>query len=683
MDNDVHDEEVPPYDAFDRRNEGPPDHVVYLPVHQNLEASFGEVAEMLDSVLRNTPYKGAVVQSLRQEIARRTTTKQSDDVMFAVTGNMASGKSSVINSILSSGMLARKGASGGSCTWVVQRFRKMFPGQESPFAAEVHFFNQAEIRDILKAHLDKYYNASRKPTATEDGDEDGDDESDDFNDISTVLEAFIPLFGHKMEFGDFERARNFLDRATNNEGEASMLERLMLWANEGIHNELDGETCLKLNATTAGALLSMLNQFTTTIKGVEGEGLCQPWLLVKVVDFGLDIPILNRGFIFVDSPGTSDANSTRAANARAYHRKCSHRIYVANVSRAVDDKSLREAMVSSHRARGSRTTVLVLTHGDNIDEETVVHGTKFQKQREQTLKEELKALVAERSSIKSKRQRTSTDGQSAFNERAQVIQEKIQKVDQDLKLCRLKMRNNDTIMTLQRKYKEQSGDPHLLPVFVVDNEQYKIHQAGYAPWLQQPHLDVEETGIPALRKQIYLLPAEGKLNETLHVAYHQIPTGLSAVRMYYGKNNLELEGALETLVLQLSASAPMIVDQLKSMLQAALRAVLLGQMTNDEQRWIEAARELCHGWGMKYPKIFRALLKTRGFRKGKKGAKNIDWQTELLDINKSAMKVYFAELQHESKACFGSIWMEVVRLFDDLRTGIKSKLSPTVHRPFH
>ena len=249
------------------------------------------------------------------------------------------------------------------------------------------------------------------------------------------------------------------------------------------------------------------------------------------IDIGLNSPLLNDDMIILDSAGISDVNSTRVASAVASHRQCSHKIHVMEVGRALSDKHLASAMADAYRRRGSRNTVLVLTHGDEIDKETIVGSNAHQRAMVQREKDEVDALHTRIRKLRMQLPRTTQDRQFQIEDELETTIPEHKQKERELKASRLRMRNDYIKTTIQKTYKQLSGDPHPLPIYVVANDTYQEYQAGYHI-SEKPILTVEQTEAPALRRQLYTLPTEGKLNDALHLAFHQLPSLINSFELY-------------------------------------------------------------------------------------------------------------------------------------------------------
>lgn len=600
---------------------------------------------------------------------------------------MLSGKSSLINSILSIGVIARKvcsfqalinahsngliqGDPGTSCTWVVQRFMKMFPDQKSPFAAKVYFFSSADIRAILKSHLGRYYRASRKAKAGEDDAESSDGDEDDYNEKITIIETFMPLFCDHEEFESADMAMRFLDRLESEDDETT-LELLVSWTEDIQDKCLKGHDCVDIATETSEDLIDRLQPYTFTAEDELSQGQVQPWPLVKTIDFGLDIPLLADGMILVDSPGISDANSTRANNAKENHRNCRYKIHVAKVGRARDDKSLRDAMAKTYRKRGSQNTILVLTHGDDIDDTTDPPGSPAAKQMLRSLQSQIRDLKSRKNKLGVLRKSADDDEETRIDEELDEIKEKLKPLTREQFVLRLKMRNESTKNGVQEKYKQISKDPRPLPIHIVANDDYITHQTGYFAY-ESPKLSVEDTGIPALRQKIYSLPAAGQLNKALHLALHQLPSLVNSVEIYCSKTHLTRKSVIEGILKKSTRAMQSKLIEALEKLQADARTCVLTPMEKMEDKWIIRARKLCKQWEKLPSRQHLQLLKKSGRQEGNgKERKDICWNTELLVIHETAMDECFKNLREALLPFYEQLYNQICNVMETAKTEIK------------
>jgi hypothetical protein len=457
----------------------------------------------------------------------------------------------------------------------------MFPEQSSPFAAKVRFFSREEIRDTLECLLAKYHRAAD----TSDNDEEGDDDADatkveSYSDMRDIITAFMALFCNQEEFETEDKAHATL-KALKADDHAALLDQLTEWAEDIVQERLAGKTFVLLEDSTPDDLLWQLQPYTYQIGGIEGQGLISPWPLVSAIDFGLDHPLLNEGIVFVDSPGLSDANSSRSRNAIVNHRECTHKIAVAEIGRAEADAGLRKNLQSGSRTRGSSHMMLVLTHGDSIDPSTEVSGTPIEKKRVNRLDKDLKDLRLKKQKKSSELSKARADERDDLAEELRSIASEMRKVTAERDCCRLEMRNRMVVTKMQEIFKGLTSDPRPLAAFAVGNEVYQQYQTGFSVE-DTPMMSVKQTNIPALRQKLYTMPIEGRLNDTMHLAETQLPNLVNTIELYCAELHLARQGEIEAMVLAPKKLLPEIVQESFQSLKEVVFETILNPLKDNE-----------------------------------------------------------------------------------------------------
>jgi len=236
------------------------------------------------------------------------------------------------------------------------------------------------------------------------------------------------------------------------------------------------------------------------------------------------------------------------------------------------------------------------------------------------------------------------------------------------------MRNRAVTTMLQQQYRSMTRDPRPLPVFVVGNEAYKKHQAGYSND-DKPALTVQQTNIPALRQRIYSIPAEGKLNEALHLSNVQLPSIVNSFELYCARSHLARKAEIEAILAKPKTSLRNVLNATFERLEADTQPLLISPMAIDEARWDSAARRLCQSWGTLYRANHLQMLKANGFKKGneKRGVPAVSWNAELIRLNRESVDDYFTNLLGTLIATFEDLKKRLRSVTDDVRVKIRSK----------
>lgn len=551
---------------------------------------------------------------------------------------------------------------------------KMFQGQSSPFAAKVRFFDNRQIREVITSLLAKYYRAVSKAEYDVDDEdnaaEDEDSHVESFGEMQDTVAAFAAMFCDKDGFESLAATRKYLKQLRSDNDER-VLNTLIGWAEELVQQHLGDKDVVTLESATAEHLIFKLQAYTYHAGGMDGVGMPEPWPLVAVIDFGLDHPLLNEGIIFVDSPGLTDANTARAQNAIHHHRMCSHKIAVAEVGRAESDAALRSNLANGYRTRGSGSTILVLTHGDTIDPDTEVTGTPAERGSVSKLKERLKQLRIENQKTRQARLSAPPDDRDEYDDQIQAIAAEMKNVQSERDCYRLQMRNRKVVTGMQELYKGLTSDPRPLQAFAVGNQIYQQYQTGLTAD-DKPYMSVKQTNIPDLRHRLYMMPIEGKLNETLHFVEVQLPNLVHSIELYCSQIYLARKAEMEAVILEPKTKLRDVVYAAFDSLKETLSESVLEPMKTHEQEWITAAHDVCKPWANEYNGNL-LLIRNEGFRNGRKGKAEVNWNLELTAIGCDWIEEYLEDVQEKWKTLGGLLVAELQKLCMGTRDRIKSE----------
>ncbi|KAK5727636.1 hypothetical protein LTR17_012596 [Elasticomyces elasticus] len=662
---------VPPYDA---KQETLPDSPVFTPEFAKLTQGIKDLVQSLRGPLEDSEYSDRVVEGLLQEVENRTQSNYPEEVRIALIGDMKAGKSSVINSILSTGMIARQGDTGGSCAWVVSQYGAMLPWQSRAFGAEVYFFAQHERHAIIAALLADYYRASPKDADLADGPKDSDQTVEDHAIMRTTTTAFRAIFNDHKEFATLSAANDFLSTAQSEDDEA-ILETLCDWVDDLFNKGQGGDSFVKAQSSTTQNLLWELAPFMYTLEERDGEPIISLWPFVSHIKFGLDNELLKRSIILTDLPGLSDSNKTRVTNAVNELRQCTHTMLVAEVGRASDDKFIREHLAKGYATRGPGRTILVLTHADTIDDESEVRGTAKDHQTLDRLRSEMKALERKKQEMAAKIKSAKGLEKYEIMEAKEAIVLQIRQKQAKHQEQRIHMRSKSVIKEMESLYRELTDDPFPLPVFAVGNLAYKKHQAGYSlDSPNPPSLSVEGTMIPALRQHLLMAPAEAKMNETRHLIDTQLSALLGCFNLYVKKTHMARKGEVQKIVRAPQVKFVGLIEGALVKLNKAHEMAILEPLREMEDNWVEEARLLCKTWAKMYSTgQHLQFLKKEGIKAGKgKGASAISWNSELINLTSAEIRHMFSDFIHVIDQVPKEITRGINGLVNQMIHGIRS-----------
>ncbi|KXT17346.1 hypothetical protein AC579_3846 [Pseudocercospora musae] len=635
------DDIVSPYDVDGQ--EKLPKSAVYTQEYEDLRAKIKSLVELLREPIDRATYRDGTIDGLLDEITKRTTSTYPQQIRIALVGDMSSGKSTVINSILNVGTIARQGDGGGSCTWVVQEFCCALEGQKRPFAADVFFFSTEEQHAIIRKMLADYYRVTKAEEDVSDHLRTNEEITEDFMTKQAAMDTFRSLFANQKEFVAQESAMEFLGMASAPDDEW-ILGKLYDWSNDAMADFSD-YGYRRVEAATPQDLLRELSPYMFTQKTAAGDPVCSVWSVVSKIRFGLSNRLLANDITMVDLPGLSDANRTRAANAYRELQSCTHYMIVAPIGRSTDDKTIRSLMAEGYGSRGAGRTILVLTHADTIDPATEVYGSVKEMKQMEKLSAELQVLEAELTAVSKKIQSAKGTSKYQFYEVRDKVGSQISKLDRAYNELRIGIRSRTTSAKMQDLYFQLTGDVIPLQVFCVGNEAYRKHQAGYRMSVA-PTLSVEGTNIPALRSHLFLAPAESKLNDARHMVDIQLPTLLKCFNLYCSKTHMARKAEIEAVVAAPQETAKTQAKELFTKFHQQLEKSILAAMVEKEGHWADDAVALCKDWAKKYSvHQYFQFLKQDGVRniKGGRGkpAERVSWNEELIVLSAAELRSRF------------------------------------------
>ena len=193
-----------------------------------------------------------------------------------------------------------KGASGRAATCVITEYKNAWPGQKTPFRAEIIFYGLDKIRTIIQDNFRAYYNYSIADIENED--------QETKEELSacqeTALETFKALFANRDEFRNEEKIKNFFGTAKS-ERDKDILQILQKWVEKIMIQHGANDEVLCLNAHTVEDLASEVQPFANTCpyRDDDGRPTLSLWPLVEIVRVGLQSRLLEHGLIIADLPG--------------------------------------------------------------------------------------------------------------------------------------------------------------------------------------------------------------------------------------------------------------------------------------------------------------------------------------------------------------------------------------------
>ncbi|KAK6004058.1 hypothetical protein QM012_008908 [Aureobasidium pullulans] len=601
--------------AYDVSTELPPDCPIYHSSFKIVTEKFDEILRLLREPFDESDYSDPNVEGLESLLRNRSKTRYPDEVRIALVGDMASGKSSLINSLLFVGVLARKGDTGTSCTWVIQEFRSTLPKQSTPSRAEIEYYSEAELEAVITFLFKEAY-ASLPSSET--GSEALDDEFDNRS-VSglTAIKTIQALFCDRPECASEEAITGLLNEASS-ENDKDVIQKMIIWSRELVRRyakQDDGLVSVVEHTTTQGLLQKLLS----------------PWPLIKKITFGLDSPMLNDGVILMDLPGVHDSNSTRRRTVGKALAECTHYLVVAQIGRAQDDDTVTRFLGEGYIKKGSGRVIAAITNSDRIDGEMRNGNAEQQKQMEET-KEKILSITGELDQIRAKRKTATREERFEIFEKEEELHGQLHDAESARESSKIMIRNKKTVKSLRRTYRYLTGDQRPLAIFCVSNKTYEQYQIGFER-SDRPVLGLADTEIPKLRQHLRLATGEGRFNDAIFHYETQLPSLLTSVEIWCFRTHMKRRKEIEHIVLEPKEACEKAIQHLFTQVRANIETEILILSKQKEKQWNSEATDLCTTWAIEHnTRIFRSLLKGQGYRKGTKTKPEISWNSELTRV---------------------------------------------------
>ncbi|KAM9165474.1 uncharacterized protein ACDP82_002418 isoform 2-T2 [Pangshura tecta] len=278
------------------------------------------------------------MEEWREQIEKLQKDTKMPKTYIAVVGNTGAGKSSLLNALLDEEAVLPTSAMR-ACTAVVVEISKT--GGKSLYEADVEFLSKDEWDNELKALLE------------------------DMKDKSGNLKKRCP--DRKTEAGAaYVRVKAVY-------GTIAELPKLMEMKEVTRHLG----TVKHISAEKAADFRTKIEKFidsrTDNLRDMKGGEF---WPVVKCVKIRVpSADVLKTGAVLVDLPGLRDSNAARDNAAKEYLKNCNAVWVVANITRAVDDKTAKEMLSANLRRQllmdgqyGSLAFVCTKTDSFNVTE---------------------------------------------------------------------------------------------------------------------------------------------------------------------------------------------------------------------------------------------------------------------------------------------------------------------------
>ncbi|KAI0396243.1 hypothetical protein F5Y17DRAFT_420083 [Xylariaceae sp. FL0594] len=278
----------------------------------------------LRTVLSDCP-KDAAVESWIKAIDDLEENSQRPRTVIGVVGITGAGKNSLINALLDEERLLPTNCLRACTASPIEISFNHSDDPEELYRAEIEFISaEAWTRDLQYMFSDLL------------------DASGKISREASSLEGDAGVAYQKIKAVYPQKTKDMLARASPEE----------LAQEPAVRRVLGTRKLLK--AGTAKNLYSRLQQYVDSKEklsagGIRKDATMEYWPLMKVIRIFTKADALSTGAVVVDLPGTQDSNAARAAEAQGYMKSCTGIWVVAEITRAVDNKTAKTLLDDSFK----------------------------------------------------------------------------------------------------------------------------------------------------------------------------------------------------------------------------------------------------------------------------------------------------------------------------------------------
>ncbi|KXJ86843.1 hypothetical protein Micbo1qcDRAFT_139663 [Microdochium bolleyi] len=615
-----------------------------------------DISACIEQVMPQVPGSDAAELKKLLENSRKLENFQpSETRTIAVLGDSGCGKSSLINSLLHYPGISDTSDLGEACTSFVTEYRYRRPGQTTPICIEVDYLSAAEISTLV-SELVWSYRQFFLPSS-EDKNLNSEGESRHFQrQAEHAWSALKAAFGHRREFNGAFLKGMLTDALIElpsvdavQQESARIAKQLIQWTKDIKWPEGAEAGHWSASATSAADCRQKTKLFSED----------RVWPFTKIIRIFLDAQLLESGIVVADLPGTQDTNLARVQATERYMMHCDCVLVVADISRAITDKSLETSLfqamdkhgsVGTGPSAGKSNVIVVCTKSDIINEakaqeEFCGHGKMISPEVWQAAQQNFQSAA----------------GFDASQEYETPRRRQ--------KTLLMQARNTHVKEGLRNAYQERVPGGHL-PVFCVSNTSYERYATlGLAELVQASE-------IPQLRQSCHSVSADAQLSEVYHFLQSQVPQVLNGLALWFAKEQSRDRLVSQQVVLyggdakQLLDRAPAqardTIGDFRSTFQAYFRERIHSRMVTQSDEWRIAAQKRGAKWAREYHNTqYNAWCKNDGKHQTVM-CDFADWNAEIIDGMVNDLELAWDDLERKSLERFESLESSLTLQLQDL-----------------
>ncbi|KAK5137105.1 hypothetical protein LTR08_001114 [Meristemomyces frigidus] len=520
------------------------------------------------------------------------------------------GKSSFVNSMLDQKKAALENDSDRG-TYVVHEYMRPLYNQTSVFEILVPYLPLNQIRRLVEKQHDIVTDYRDHPNDLDDGEED-----ELRAKFDTALDFFCALLCNRQDFASVDDAEEFF-LSKKDDANEYVVELLHEYIEIFLKTRNINDGYESFTAETETELNDVFKKVSRPSKARDGmRRQPSPWPLITKVQICQSNKLLNADVILADTAGVTDTNQTVVQNTQRYLKQASTVLIFSGHKRIEKDPLVDQHLRQCIQLGKINNLALVVTM---IDTKELYKDTEKEDlpPAEKALLDQAEGRVAaaqaEEVKLIGERDEASDKDFRAIQTRLNYLQSEIALAANAVKQIAVQIRCREIREKMKGRLGKLNNSKYApeLPIHFISSAAYQKHVDGYNP-RQPPTLDLEGTGIPALRRMLYDVPARGKINTLSRICTSRLPNIFNGILGVLTKSKLERKGEVEKLIIKILAGQESLVDGIVAEVKEKFTLRILSMIKENEANWKEAAKKLSDSWAKLKSATFLAFCRRSG-----------------------------------------------------------------------
>ncbi|KAF7186064.1 hypothetical protein HII31_12591 [Pseudocercospora fuligena] len=671
-----------------------PNLAVYLPAFGQAERLITQLVEgLLDSIAKIKDEEGYENEELDNacaptgdglESCRNPSDRYPTVGPTACVGATGKGKSSTINSVTEQRKAAYEHTDGKRGTYMPHEFAPPLVTQTADYHVEVVYCDEATIVSLVKRFV--LYIVEHKDH--EEGEEDEEDEKDE-EEVemlemrkNTAIECLTDTLCGFPKFRTSQKTEDYIKKRLR-QGPDDIVKELTDLVKDAIRQDDRSLPEVRhFDLTSVASLQSTLKVIgRPSYKGAQRSSPSN-WAFLRVIRIRAKTDVLRAGLVVADTPGVGDKNTHVVAQAEFYMKYAGPIMIVNEYDRSADATPIQDLLRRIIRLGKTHDVLLVVP---KIDQQP----DYAEEDMEELEEDQIKRLKQADAIIEEISQAIATTDQELHSagaiEDVQRLHQAVQKLQNDLAVAKHARRQAHVLVRCEYIKAEMAGlmksvdKSKAIPeleVFPISNPHYQAHLAHMRdPGTELPFLDLEATGIPALRRRLLELSAGGKHKALQHIGRQLLPWTLNGINGILTRPAFERKKDLRKVIEGFVSKNRPILEALQTDILKAYDATVTKAINENQSDWVTEACTVADDWAAINGQTTKAICSKKGEHKMRsKRSREVtkyNWNEELLDTCKDDLDSAYAKFKEQAKDVVRDFILRITDELKRLREAVK------------